>query len=63
MRTLLRLAYFAILYGWIFLSSRAFADPQGMFRPEIAELASIPEPGEIGLVSLLVVLLALQRTR
>lgn len=64
MKTLLRIAYFALLYGLLAMTSRAedsvnlTGDPQ-----PVMEYASVPEPGSIGLISLLVVLLALQRQR
>ena len=64
MKTLLRIAYFALLYGLLTFTSRAedVANPIKAPHP-VMEYASVPEPGSIGLISLLVVLLALQRQR
>lgn len=63
MRNLLRIAYFAVLYGLLAICSRA----EETFPPDgpstMVETAAVPEPGSIGLISLLVVLLALQRHR
>ena len=64
MKTLLRIAYFALLYGLLAFTSRAEEVASLIGAPgPITEYASVPEPGAIGLISLLVVLLALQRQR
>lgn len=60
MKTLLRIAYFALLYGLLAITSRA-DDMANRIEDPVMEYASVPEPGAIGLISLLVVLLALQR--
>lgn len=62
MKTLLRIAYFALLYGLLAFTSRA-DDMADRIGDPVMEYASVPEPGAIGLISLLVVLLALQRQR
>lgn len=62
MKTLLRIAYFALLYGLLAFTSRA-DDMANTIGNPVMEYASVPEPGAIGLISLLVVLLALQRQR
>jgi hypothetical protein len=63
MKTLLRIAYFAVLYGLLAISSRAEEQAPADLTSPIAETTSVPEPGSIGLISVLVVLLALQRQR
>lgn len=63
MKTLLRIAYFVLLYGLLALSSRAGESAVNEPPSGIVVNASVPEPGSIGLISLLVVLLALQRNR
>lgn len=64
MKTLLRIAYFALLYGLLAFTSRADDVDNPINTPDpLMEYASVPEPGAIGLISLLVVLLALQRQR
>lgn len=63
MKTLLRIAYFAVLYGLLAISSRAEEPAPADPTSPIMEATSVPEPGSIGLISVLVVLLALQRQR
>lgn len=64
MKTLLRIAYFALLYGLLAFTSRADEVANRIGAPgPVIEYASVPESGAIGLISLLVVLLALQRPR
>ncbi len=70
MKALTRLIYFALVYGFLFAS--APGDEESSTAPDfpLAEIlspgnqpTSVPEPGSIGLVAFLVVLLALQRQR
>ncbi|MEY3895843.1 MAG: hypothetical protein RLZZ214_1363 [Verrucomicrobiota bacterium] len=70
MKALIRLTYFALVYGFLFAA--APGDEESSFDPDFpwaevlspaAQTHSVPEPGSIGLVAFLVVLLALQRQR
>jgi hypothetical protein len=63
MKTLLRIAYLAVLYGLLAFTSRAENSGFPGESSMVVENATVPEPGSIGLISLLVVLLAMQRQR